>query len=119
MTDVDVAKLSYAELIALRKSLDREIADKRGEELKVLADGYAKKAQAAGFTVAEAIQALQPYVVAKPGAKPSGEGAPVRILYRDPANPDNTWSGRGRAARWLADYEAAGRSRDEFKLSGS
>lgn len=113
MTEIDVHGLSFAEMVALRAKLDRQIAEKRDEELKVLADGYIKKAQAAGFTASEALEAVKPYVAA-PSTKRSGSTS--HVLYRDPANPQNTWSGRGRAARWLADYEAAGRSRDEFKV---
>lgn len=115
MTQNDISKLSYAELRQLSKKLDEEIAAKRGEELKVLADGYAKKIAAAGFSVKEAIQALQPYLQnAGRGPKKSSGAAPV--VYRDPANPSNTWSGRGRAAKWLAAYVAQGRSRKEFEV---
>jgi len=117
MADVDVGKLSFAELVALKARLDKEIEDKRGEELKVLADGYVKKLQHAGFSVAEGIEALRPYEETKRASKGSGSGTTAAVLYQDSANPSNTWSGRGRAARWLADYEAAGRHRDEFKVS--
>lgn len=36
MSDVDVGKMSYAELVSLRDKLEQEIAGKRDEELKVL-----------------------------------------------------------------------------------
>ncbi|OWQ46599.1 hypothetical protein CDL60_14150 [Roseateles noduli] len=115
MSQIDVSRLSYAELVSLRSELEQQIDEKRGEELKVLVDGFAKKLVAAGFTVAEGIDALAPYVAAGgKGARKSGSQASV--LYRDPSNPSNTWSGRGRAAKWLADYEAGGRNRDEFKV---
>lgn len=116
---VDVSKLSYAELLALSKSLDEQIHSKRSEELKVLVDGFAKKLEAAGFSVDEGVEALRPYLRAKPATRsPAGGGASTaRVLYRDPAHPENTWSGRGRAARWLADYEAQGRRREEFLVS--
>jgi DNA-binding protein H-NS len=114
MSTVDVSKLSYAQLVELSKTLDKEIQGKRAEELKVLADGYIKKIEASGFTVLEAIEALEPYVTKASPKRSSGNSAP--IMYRDTANPNNVWSGRGRPARWLADYEAQGRSRDEFKV---
>ncbi len=118
MSNIDVSKLSYAELVALSRQLEQQIEDKRSEELKVIADGYVKKIQAAGFSVEEAIEALQPYATPRrAGADKRNAAAPV--LYRDPANPANTWSGRGRPARWLADYEAQGRSRDDFKVDAS
>lgn len=115
MSNVDVSKLSYAELLQLSKELEQQISEKRDEELKVLVDGFAKKVQASGFTVDEALVALQPYTAAtKRKGNQAGSSAPV--LYRDPSNPENTWSGRGRAAKWISDYEAAGRSRNEFKV---
>lgn len=115
MTNLDVSKLSYAELLQVSKKLEQQITEKRDEELKVLVDGFAKKVQAAGFTVDEALVALQPYT-ASTKRKSSQTGSAAPVLYRDPSNPDNTWSGRGRAARWISDYEAAGRSREEFKV---
>jgi len=114
MNNIDVSKLSYVELMQLSKQLDSEIAAKRSEELKVLADGYIKKIEAAGFTATEGVAALQPYVVLRPSAK-SMQRTAAPVLYRDPENPENTWSGRGRPARWLASYEAQGRKREEFK----
>ena len=115
MTQVDVSRLSYAELVALRKQLDHQIDEKRGEELKVLVDGFAKKLEAGGFSVAEGVEALAPYLGTS-GKRGRQAGSEVPVLYRDPVNPANTWSGRGRAAKWLADYEAQGRHRQEFKV---
>lgn len=48
---VGTSKLSYSEPVTLSKSLGEQIRCKRDEELKVLADGIAKKLQATGFTV--------------------------------------------------------------------
>ena len=46
------------------------------------------------------------------GKKTKSRGA-VAAKYRNPLTGD-TWSGRGRAPKWLADELAKGRSRDEF-----
>nr|WP_297384555.1 H-NS histone family protein [uncultured Roseateles sp.] len=107
MSNVDVSKLSYAELIALSRQLEQQIAEKRGEELKVLVDGFAKKLEAAGFSVGEGVEALRPYL--PQGAQPR---TTAKVLYRDASN---AWSGRGRAPKWLSDLETQGRSRDEFR----
>ena len=116
MTATDLSTLSYSELLKLSTELDQQIDAKRTEELKVLADGYIKKLQSAGFSVQEAIDALRPYL-ADAKASQKRDATSVKPLYQDPNNPENTWSGRGRAARWLADYEAQGRSRDEFRVT--
>ncbi|MFN7725800.1 MAG: hypothetical protein ACK5QH_12080 [Rubrivivax sp.] len=49
-------------LVARRDELDRAIAERRVEELKVLADGYAKKLQMNGFSIREGMDALKPYL---------------------------------------------------------
>ncbi|OYZ27488.1 MAG: hypothetical protein B7Y27_10935 [Hydrogenophilales bacterium 16-64-40] len=49
----------------------------------------------------------------KGGAKKAKSRGAVAARYRNPATGDS-WSGRGRAPKWLADEEAKGRSRDEF-----
>ncbi|WP_423594698.1 H-NS family nucleoid-associated regulatory protein [Roseateles sp. MS654] len=61
-------------------------------------------------------QAMQRDPVDPSAPKQSKSTGAAPVMYRDPANPENTWSGRGRAAQWLADYEAQGRKRDEFKV---
>jgi len=48
----------------------------------------------------------------------SGKGRsypPAAIRYRHPVSGE-TWTGRGRAPRWLAAAEAAGQSREQFRV---
>jgi DNA-binding protein H-NS len=44
----------------------------------------------------------------------SDAGQPLAPRYRGPGG--ETWSGRGRQPRWLADLEAAGHDREEFLI---
>ncbi|GHA85519.1 H-NS family nucleoid-associated regulatory protein [Cognatilysobacter bugurensis] len=48
--------------------------------------------------------------------KSAAKGSKVAPKYRNPENPDETWSGRGKQPRWLAAYTGQGRSLDEFKI---
>jgi DNA-binding protein H-NS len=41
---------------------------------------------------------------------------PVRPKYRNPKNPAETWSGRGRLPRWLQPQLRGGRKLDEFLI---
>lgn len=54
--------LSLSELQQLLATTDAAIADRRVEELKVLADGYAKKLAMNGFAIREGMDALKPYL---------------------------------------------------------
>jgi DNA-binding protein H-NS len=47
------------------------------------------------------------------------KGRTVAPKYRDPANRDQTWAGRGQAPRWLTAYESQGRKREEFLIGAS
>ena len=46
-------------------------------------------------------------------------GRTVAPKYRDPADPSQTWAGRGQAPRWLIAYENQGRKRDAFLIGAS
>jgi DNA-binding protein H-NS len=47
------------------------------------------------------------------GTLAGDEGAPATPKYRNPKTGE-TWSGRGRPARWITELEAKGRKRQEF-----
>ena len=45
----------------------------------------------------------------------SGKGrkGTVAVKYRDPKNPENTWTGRGRMPRWMVAATKGGKARKE------
>lgn len=47
---------------------------------------------------------------------PRKAAAKVAPKYRNPANAQETWSGRGKQPRWLAGYVAQGREAAEFLI---
>ena len=59
---LDLDGKSLEELKQLLARTDAAIAERRVEELKVLADGYAKKLVMNGFSVQEGMAALKPYL---------------------------------------------------------
>ena len=40
----------------------------------------------------------------------------VTPKYRNPANPTETWSGRGKQPRWLSEQISLGKNPDEFRI---
>lgn len=53
----------------------------------------------------------------KGAAKKAGKSASkVAPKYRNPDNPSETWTGRGKQPRWLAAHTGSGRSLDEFVI---
>ncbi len=41
---------------------------------------------------------------------------PVYPKYKNPRNPSETWSGRGKQPKWLAEYLKSGRKLDDFLI---
>lgn len=54
--------LALTDLQRQLAEVDAAIAERRVEELKVLADGFARKLAVNGFSVKEGIAALKPYI---------------------------------------------------------
>ena len=44
---------------------------------------------------------------------------PVFPKYRNPAEPAQTWSGRGKQPRWLSEQLGAGKKLDDFRIQPS
>jgi DNA-binding protein H-NS len=94
------------------------------KELKAQAEALLKQAEAArraeiAAVVAEIQARMKEYGITlddlKGGAKKSKAKTAVAAKYRNSATGES-WSGRGRAPRWLAEELAKGRSKDEFLL---
>jgi DNA-binding protein H-NS len=94
------------------------------KELKAQAEALLKQAEAArraeiASVVAEIQARMKEYGITlddlKGGAKKTKATTAVAAKYRNPATGES-WSGRGRAPRWLAEEMAKGRSKDEFLI---
>ena len=49
-------------------------------------------------------------------SKKTKAGGKVAPKYRNPANPAETWTGRGKQPRWLAGYVAQGRNASDYLI---
>lgn len=77
-----------------------------------------------GVTVADLTEEPAAPVKGRRGRKPGSStsaaktgrkaGSKVAIKYRD--DQGNTWTGRGKTPRWLADAEKAGANREQFLI---
>ena len=92
---IDVDSLSLKELTALLNEVEGAIPEKKKTEIVDLRAKLEAIAAEAGYTLAE-------IVGGRGGKRGSGAGT-VAVKYRNPDNPAEIWSGRGRTARWLAE----------------
>jgi DNA-binding protein H-NS len=98
--------MSYAELRAMEARIGRLIVEKRESERAALRDQLSVLAREHGFDIKELI------------GRGKGRNGAVAPKYRDPQNPANTWTGRGRMPRWMAAAMKGGRGKREDFLIG-
>ncbi len=119
MEATDLKKLTYVQLKKLAEDATAQLESKRDEELKVLADGYAKKLEQAGFTINEGVAALGPYKPAKTARKArvarADKGVAAEPKYKGPNG--ELWSGRGQAPKWMKPLIAAGKKKADFLIT--
>ena len=89
MARLNLDKMSSAELSELRSQVDRLMVEKQSSEKSALRQKMVEMAEAAGMS----LDALF-------GKGRKGKGS-VAVKYRDPKNPENTWTGRGRMTLWM------------------
>lgn len=85
--------------------------DINSDEIRQLADRIRTLNKESGQSISDILSLV---TKACGGRSPRKTGGTIAIKYRDPANYENTWTGRGIAPLWLQRYEAIGRKRDEF-----
>ena len=92
---IDLASLSFKELQELEAEIASALVERARLDRTELRQKLTDLAAASGFTIDEVF-----------GGKRGRAGAPkgsAPIKFRNPDNPSETWSGRGRRAMWLAD----------------
>ena len=120
-TKLDLSKMSYAELQELAKEASELVDMKKSEEIKVLADGFVKKATAAGFSKADikaAVDAMLPGGKSKSAPKKATGPKPTPgATYKDPATGE-TWTkaanGKGKTKGWLQAYIVSGKKFEDY-----
>lgn len=102
----NVEVLSLKELIELRSELDTLIVQKQADERAALKAQLVELAKENGFELDEIV-----------GKRRADKRGAVAIKYRDPDNPENTWTGRGRMPRWMtAATKKRGVKKEDFLL---
>jgi DNA-binding protein H-NS len=103
---MDISRLSYKELVSLREEIDASLEMKRREEQAAARAAIADQAKKLGFSLADLFG----------GKVRGGKRGPVEIKFRNPSNPSETWSGRGRTPNWMARAIKKGGDKDQFRV---
>ena len=118
---INLNGLSAKQLGALIQQARKQqaVVAKRAPIAKVRAK-LTKLAKAEGYTVEELFGAAAPARGRKAASKASPKAGrklgKVAPKYRNPANAKDTWTGRGRQPRWMAELVAAGKKVEDFLI---
>lgn len=119
-----IDSLSPKELDALIQAAKKQKSRlAKRKPLAVVRKKLAAMLKAEGYTAEEVFggtpSSAAPKAAAKAKAPRSRKSlGKVPPKFRNPDNPAETWTGRGKQPRWLAAFTAAGRSVDEFLIQG-
>ena len=101
----DLEKMTYAELTEMEAKIERIKLEKQNSERAAVRKQLMDMAKEHGFDIRELMD-----------GRKKGKGT-VAAKYRDPKNPENTWTGRGRMPRWMvAATRGEKASKDDFLI---
>ena len=122
---IDLNSLSAKQLDALiSQAKKRKTTLGKRKPVATVRQKLTALARAEGYTIAElfggahptASQATAPKSGKTPGPRRGNKLGKVAPKYRNPANPAETWAGRGQQPRWLAAETNKGRTLEEFLI---
>ena len=115
---IDINTLSAKELDSLiTKAKKRKTVLKKRKPPSTVRSRLTALAKAEGYTIDELFGTAAQGRIAKPARAPrKTAGTKVPPKYRNTANPEQTWTGRGKQPRWLAEEVAKGRKPEEFLI---
>ncbi|MFZ4807799.1 MAG: H-NS family nucleoid-associated regulatory protein [Hyphomicrobiaceae bacterium] len=98
-------KLSYADLAELKTRVEAAMAARKAADAHAVKLQMQELAAASGFSVSELF-----------GDKRSArKGAASAVKYRNPKDPTQTWTGRGRKPNWLVEATRKGAKLESFE----
>ncbi|MET0981057.1 MAG: H-NS histone family protein [Telluria sp.] len=109
MANVDLSDYNLGELKGLQHDIEKAIKNRQQQELRKAREQIMAIAKDAGVSVEELLAAS-----AKKAKKESGQK--VKPQYQNPEDTSQTWTGRGRQPRWIADGLASGKKLDDFRM---
>jgi DNA-binding protein H-NS len=110
MAKIDLAGYTLSELKGLQHDVERTIQERQQQEVLKAREQIFAIAKDAGVSVEE--------LLGNAGTKTKkANGKKVEPKYQNPKDTSQTWTGRGRQPRWMAEAIANGKKPDEFLMN--
>lgn len=117
---IDIDALSTKELESLiNKAKKRKTVLQKRKPAGTVRARLKAAAAAEGYTIEELFgtAAAGSTRAAKPARAARKTGAKVPPKYRNTANPEQTWTGRGKQPRWMAEEVSKGKKPEDFLIA--
>jgi DNA-binding protein H-NS len=108
MTKVDLSDYKLSELKELQAEIEKEVKTRQQQDVT--------KAREQIFAIAHSLGVSVEELLADGEKKSKSSGKKVQVQYQNPADNAQTWTGRGRQPRWIAEGLAGGKSLDDFRI---
>lgn len=99
----NINDLTFAQLAELQQRVEAAMAERKAAEAREVKEQMAALAAKSGFTVGE--------LFGRGGKRVSGA-----IKFKNPKNPAETWTGRGRKPNWLVAELKKGAKLESFAV---
>ena len=103
MTGINLNELSVEQLEVLKNDIDKAVEGKKVSELLEVRAKLDELIDNSPFTLEEVLEAEK-------------MRKPVAPKYRNPADANETWTGRGRRPRWVDEYLDQGGTLDQVLI---
>ena len=109
MARVDLADYTLGELRSLQHDIETTIKERQQQEVQKAREQILAIARQAGVSVEELLGSTEKK--AKIGSVQK-----VQPKYQNPKDVSQTWTGRGRQPRWIAEELTGGKQLDDFRM---
>ena len=103
---INLEEMSRKELLSLRDNVEKALANAEKRERKEALKAAEKAAAEFGFSLSELSD----------DASRTAKGTKAKAKYRNPADPAQTWTGRGRKPQWIHDALKSGADISDLEI---
>ena len=104
---IDLSQYNLPQLQKLRSDIDRAIEQRRKADRVNALEKLKAVARESGFELSDLLNGKRPRANA---------GVPVPVKYRSKTDPSLTWTGRGRAPKWVQEYLNGGGNLNDLQV---
>lgn len=109
MANVDLSGYNLGELKGLQRDIEQAIKDRQQQDVQKAREEIMAIAKNAGVSVEELLAGSS-----KKANKASSKK--VQPQYQNPKETAQTWTGRGRQPKWIAEGLAKGKTLEDFRM---